>query len=166
MRRILVVGASAAGLAAAETLRREGYEGTLTLVGDEPHVPYDRPPLSKQLLASEWDVDRLALRTPADLAGLDLDWRPGTAATGLDLTEREVRLADGSTVPYAGGDDQPVVRPRRLPRTDAHVLRTLEDALTLRDRLAPRNPAPTTTSRRPGASRSRSVTASSRDRRP
>lgn len=137
MRRILVVGASAAGLAAAETLRREGYDGTLTLVGDEPHAPYDRPPLSKQLLASEWDSDRLALCTPADLGGLDLDWRPGTAATGLDLAEREVRLADGSTVPYDGLVVATGVRPRRLPGTNAHVLRTLEDALALRDRLTP-----------------------------
>ncbi|GAA2770952.1 hypothetical protein GCM10010521_55490 [Streptomyces rameus] len=53
MKRIVVVGASAAGLAAAETLRREGYDGTLTLIGDEPHVPYDRPPLSKHLLAGD-----------------------------------------------------------------------------------------------------------------
>ncbi|WP_199837189.1 FAD-dependent oxidoreductase, partial [Streptomyces caniscabiei] len=80
MRRILVVGASAAGLAAVETLRREGYDGTLTLVGDEPHAPYDRPPLSKQLLSAEWDTDRLALRAPDHLAGLDLDLRLGTAA--------------------------------------------------------------------------------------
>lgn len=79
------MGASAAGLAAAETLRREGYDGTLTLVGDEPHAPYDRPPLSKQLLAAEWDTDRLTLRTPAHLDGLDLDLRLGAAATGLDL---------------------------------------------------------------------------------
>ncbi|NUP15623.1 MAG: FAD-dependent oxidoreductase, partial [Streptomyces sp.] len=77
MRRIVVVGASAAGLAAVETLRREGYDGTLTLVGDEPLAPYDRPPLSKQLLAAEWEPERLALRTPGDLAGLDLDLRLG-----------------------------------------------------------------------------------------
>ncbi|MFI7708290.1 FAD-dependent oxidoreductase [Nonomuraea sp. NPDC049480] len=53
MRRIVVVGASAAGLAAAETLRREGFDGTIALIGDEPHLPYDRPPLSKQLLAAQ-----------------------------------------------------------------------------------------------------------------
>ncbi|MDX2931757.1 NAD(P)/FAD-dependent oxidoreductase [Streptomyces ipomoeae] len=137
MNRILVVGASAAGLAAAETLRREGYTGTLTLVGDEPHAPYDRPPLSKQLLAAEWEADRLALRPPSDLDGLDLDLCLGTAATGLDLTAREVRLADGSTVPYDGLVIATGVRPRRLPGEGAHVLRTLDDALALRDRLTP-----------------------------
>lgn len=137
MRRIAVVGASAAGLAAAETLRREGYDGTLTLVGDEPEPPYDRPPLSKQVLAAEWEPDRLALRTPADLAALDLDLRLGVAATGLDLVDRAVRLADGSEVPYDGLVVATGVRPRRLPGEGAHVLRTLGDALTLRERLSP-----------------------------
>ncbi|WP_329331300.1 FAD-dependent oxidoreductase [Streptomyces sp. NBC_00663] len=137
MRRIVVVGASAAGLAAAETLRREGYDGTLTLVGDEPLAPYDRPPLSKQLLSGEWRPEKLDLRTADDLAALDLDLRLGVAAIGLRLAERTVRLADGSTVPYDGLIIATGVRPRRLPSEGAHVLRTLDDALTLRDRLGP-----------------------------
>ncbi|WP_411151817.1 NAD(P)/FAD-dependent oxidoreductase [Streptomyces sp. A30] len=137
MRRIVVVGASAAGLAAVETLRREGYDGTLTLVGDEPWTPYDRPPLSKQLLAAEWEPDRLALRTSDDLAGLGLDLRLGVAATGLELSDRTVRLADGSDVPYDGLIVATGVRPRRLPGEGAHVLRTLDDALMLRERLTP-----------------------------
>ncbi|MGW0337302.1 NAD(P)/FAD-dependent oxidoreductase [Streptomyces sp. NPDC003011] len=137
MRRIVVVGASAAGLAAAETLRREGYAGTLTLVGDEPRTPYDRPPLSKQLLAAEWEPDRLALRTPDDLAALGLDLRLGVAATGLRLADSTVVLADGSEVPYDGLVVATGVRPRRLPGEGAHVLRTLDDALTLRARLTP-----------------------------
>ncbi|MDQ1042789.1 NAD(P)/FAD-dependent oxidoreductase [Streptomyces sp. V4I2] len=137
MRRIVVVGASAAGLAAVETLRREGYDGTLTLVGDEPWTPYDRPPLSKQLLAAEWEPDRLALRTPDDLAGLGLDLRLGVAATGLELADRTVTLADGSDVPYDGLIVATGVRPRRLPGEGAHVLRTLDDALMLRERLTP-----------------------------
>ncbi|MEU1180007.1 FAD-dependent oxidoreductase [Streptomyces sp. NPDC005820] len=137
MNRIVVVGASAAGLAAVETLRREGYDGILTLVGDEAHLPYDRPPLSKQLLASEWEEDRLALRRPEDLAALGLDLRLGTAAHGLDVVERRVRLADGTALPYDGLIVATGVRPRRLPGEGAHVLRTLEDALTLRERLEP-----------------------------
>ncbi|WP_329343907.1 FAD-dependent oxidoreductase [Streptomyces sp. NBC_00663] len=137
MHGIVVVGASAAGLAAAETLRREGYAGPLTLVGDEPHAPYDRPPLSKQILSGEWRPDRLPLRTPADLAALDLDLRLGGAATGLQLGERTVRLADGTTLSYDGLILATGVRPRRLPGEGAHVLRTLDDALTLRDRLGP-----------------------------
>ncbi|MFE6026160.1 NAD(P)/FAD-dependent oxidoreductase [Streptomyces niveus] len=138
MKRIVVVGASAAGLAAAETLRREGYDGTLTLVGDEPHPPYDRPPLSKQVLSGQWDGDRTALRTPEDLAALDLDLRLGVAAAGLDPAGHLVRLADGSTVPYDRLVVATGVRPRRLPGDrEAHVLRTLDDALALRDRIGP-----------------------------
>ncbi|GAA2482982.1 NAD(P)/FAD-dependent oxidoreductase [Streptomyces longisporus] len=137
MKRIAVVGASAAGLAAAETLRREGYDGTLTLVGDEPQAPYDRPPLSKQVLAAEWEPERLALRPPADLAALGLDLRLGVAARGLELAGRTVQLADGTEVPYDGLIVATGVRPRRLPGADAHVLRTLDDALLLRDRLEP-----------------------------
>ncbi|MGP4006991.1 NAD(P)/FAD-dependent oxidoreductase [Streptomyces sp. 4N124] len=137
MRRIVVVGASAAGLAAAETLRREGYDGTLTLVGDEPLAPYDRPPLSKQILAAEWEPKRLALRTPDALAALDLDLRLGVAATGLEPAARTVELADGSALPYDGLIVATGVRPRRLPGEGAHVLRTLDDALTLRERLTP-----------------------------
>ncbi|MEY9836576.1 NAD(P)/FAD-dependent oxidoreductase [Streptacidiphilus sp. EB103A] len=135
MSRILVVGASAAGLAAVETLRREGYDGTLTLVGDESHAFYDRPPLSKQILASQWEPGKLALRSPADLEALGLDLRLGAAATGLDLAGRTVHLADGTELPYEGLIVATGVRPRRLPGEGAHVLRTLSDALVLRDRL-------------------------------
>ncbi|MCD7445566.1 FAD-dependent oxidoreductase [Streptomyces lincolnensis] len=137
MRRIVVVGASAAGLAAVETLRREGYDGTLTLVGDEPLAPYDRPPLSKQILAGEWEPDRLALRADDALAALDLDLRLGVAATGLEPAGRTVELADGSVLPYDGLIVATGVRSRRLPGGGAHVLRGLDDALALRDRLAP-----------------------------
>ncbi|MFJ3776112.1 NAD(P)/FAD-dependent oxidoreductase [Streptomyces sp. NPDC090075] len=135
--RIVVVGASAAGLMAAETLRREGYDGTLTLIGAEPHPPYDRPPLSKQFLTGRWEADRLTLRSPRDLAALRLDLRQEASATGLDLTDREVCLADGTRVPYDGLVIATGVRPRRLPGDGAHVLRTLDDALALRGRLAP-----------------------------
>ncbi|MEW1779796.1 FAD-dependent oxidoreductase [Streptomyces sp. NPDC086777] len=137
MNRIAVVGASAAGLAAAETLRREGYHGTLTLVGDEPRTPYDRPPLSKQVLSAEWAPDRVALRAPDELDSLGLDLRLGVAASALDVADRTVRLADGSAVPYDGLVVATGVRPRRLPGEGAHVLRTLDDALTLRERLGP-----------------------------
>ncbi|MFE7980148.1 NAD(P)/FAD-dependent oxidoreductase [Streptomyces shenzhenensis] len=137
MKRIVIVGASAAGLAAAETLRREGYDGTLTLVGDEPHPPYDRPPLSKQVLAAEWPPERTWLRTPDELAALGVELSLGVAASGLDMTDRTVRLADGTAVPYDGLIVATGVRPRRLPGAPAHVLRGLDDALALRDRLGP-----------------------------
>ncbi|MGW9497675.1 NAD(P)/FAD-dependent oxidoreductase [Streptomyces prasinus] len=137
MRRVVVVGASAAGLTAAEALRRAGHDGPLTLIGDEPHAPYDRPPLSHQILSGAWPAGRLPLRRDEDLAALDLDLRLGTAATGLDLAGRAVRLADGSRVPYDGLIVATGVRPRRLPGEGAHVLRTVDDALALRDVLTP-----------------------------
>lgn len=135
--RMVVVGASAAGLAAAETLRREGHTGTLTLIGDEPDVPYDRPPLSKEILSGAWTADRLPLRTEADLDALGLDARYGREAIGVNVAERTVLLADGTEVPYDGLIVATGVRPRRLPGTPAHVLRTLDDALALKDRLGP-----------------------------
>ena len=137
MRRIVVVGASAAGLSAVETLRREGYAGTLTLIGAEVDAPYDRPPLSKQILASQWEAERLALRTAEELAALDLDLRLGVVAAGLNLATRTVRLDDGVEVAYDGLVIATGVRPRRLPGQGAHVLRTLGDALALRRRLGP-----------------------------
>ena len=137
MRRIVVVGASAAGLAAAETLRRDGFDGTLTLIGEETHAPYDRPPLSKQILAAQWEPERLPLRSPEQLGPLDLDLRLGVTATGLDLAGRAVLLDGGGQVPYDGLILATGVRPRRLPGPGAHVLRTLDDALALRKGLGP-----------------------------
>ena len=99
MDRIVVVGASLAGLRAVEALRREGFGGHLTLVGAEPHLPYDRPPLSKELLTGEWDHDRVVLRKqPYD--ELDLEMRLGVRAVGLDLGARTVALADGGLLPF------------------------------------------------------------------
>ncbi|GAA2711459.1 NAD(P)/FAD-dependent oxidoreductase [Actinoplanes palleronii] len=137
MNRIVVVGASAAGLAAAETLRREGHSGSVTLVGEELDFPYDRPPLSKQILAGEWEAERLALRTKEDFDRLDLDLRLGAVAVGLDPGARLVRLAGGEQLGYDGLIVATGVRPRRLPGRGGHVLRTLRDAVELRKRLGP-----------------------------
>ena len=102
--RIVVVGGSLAGLRAAEELRHRGFAGTITVVGDERHQPYDRPPLSKQVLAGDWGVERtdLTVMHPDGVAGLDLDWRLGTRATGLDVAGRRVLLGDGTDVGYDG----------------------------------------------------------------
>ncbi len=135
MERIVVVGSSLAGLRAAETLRAEGYAGRLTLVGDEARVPYDRPPLSKQLLTEGWDEDRIALPAGAR-PELDLTWERGHAAVGLDLTERVVALADGRSLPFDGLVIATGAAARRLPATEGmrgvHALRTLDDALAVR----------------------------------
>ncbi|MDT0459289.1 FAD-dependent oxidoreductase [Streptomyces sp. DSM 41527] len=149
---IAVVGASAAGLAAAEALRRFGWRGPLTLIGDEPHLPYDRPPLSKQLLQGAWTPEKLLLRTADQLAPLDLDLRLGTRATGLDVAGRTLTLDGGVEVsPLAQDREQGTLRcagviiatgvaARTLPGADriagVHTLRTLDDALALRGRLA------------------------------
>ncbi|UZJ33259.1 NAD(P)/FAD-dependent oxidoreductase [Streptomyces endophytica] len=137
---IAVVGASAAGLAAAEALRRFGWTGPLTLIGDEPHLPYDRPPLSKQLLHGTWDPERLLLRTEEQLAPLGLDLRLGTRATGLDVAARTLTLDNGERLDCAGVIIATGVAARTLPGADAltgvHTLRTLDDALALRGRLA------------------------------
>ncbi|WP_075731151.1 NAD(P)/FAD-dependent oxidoreductase, partial [Streptomyces acidiscabies] len=135
--RVVIVGASAAGLAAAETLRREGHTGTITFIGEEPAAPYDRPPLSKEILSGAWNPDQLPLRAPADLNTLGLDARYGHEAIGADVAARTVLLADGTEVPYDALIVATGVRPRRLPGTPAHTLRTLDDALALKDRLGP-----------------------------
>jgi NADPH-dependent 2,4-dienoyl-CoA reductase/sulfur reductase-like enzyme len=139
VNRIVIVGASAGGLATAEALRRSGFAGSITLVGDEVERPYDRPPLSKQLLAGTWAPDRLALRADDDLDALALDLRLGTAATGLRTRQKEVILADEPHLHYDGLVIATGVRPRRLPGCGEvrglHVLRTLSDALALQERL-------------------------------
>ncbi|MFL4489854.1 NAD(P)/FAD-dependent oxidoreductase [Streptomyces sp. VTCC 41912] len=139
-RPIAVVGASAAGITAAEALRRAGWTGPLTLIGDEPHLPYDRPPLSKQLLHGAWEPARLMLRTAEQLAPLDLDLRLGTRATGLDVATRTLTLDDGQRLACAGVIIATGVAARTLPAADGltgvFTLRTLDDALALRDRLS------------------------------
>ncbi len=126
---------------AVEGLRRGGFAGRITVVGAEPHLPYDRPPLSKQVLAGEWSLDRIALAVSADggLEALDLDWRLDTRAVGLDPTAREVTLAGGRRVAYDGLVVATGAAPRELPGTEplagVHTLRTLDDCLALRRHL-------------------------------
>ncbi|GAA4030920.1 FAD-dependent oxidoreductase [Allokutzneria multivorans] len=134
MRRIVVVGASAAGLGTAEALRRRGYDGELVLVGAEAHLPYDRPPLSKQVLAGAWEPERVQLRTDEKLADLRLDLRLATRATGV--SGRQVLLDGGDRLDFDGLVIATGVVPRTLPGVEGvggvHVLRTLDDALSLR----------------------------------
>lgn len=140
MNRVVIAGASAGGLATAEALRRGGHTGVITLVGDEPVLPYDRPPLSKQLLSGHWTPDQLALR-PSDIDTLGLDLRLGVPATALDTARQVVTLADGAGVEYDALVVATGVRARRLPGTEGiagvHTLRTLPDALALKERLRP-----------------------------
>jgi len=134
--RLVIVGASLAGLRSAQAARKAGFNGELMMVGAEQHLPYTRPPLSKELLAGEQEVERV--RLPCDT--LDAEWRLGVAAAGLDRDRRRVILTDGEQVPY----DRLILatgsRPRPWPGAGAeldgvHVLRELEDSLALRKAL-------------------------------
>ena len=133
---VTIVGASLAGLRAAETLRRFGFEGSITMIGDERHEPYDRPPLSKQVLAGEWEPDRTALTTPEKLDELELDLRFGVRAIAFDLSLRRLTLDDGRDLTVDGLLIATGARCRTLPGTDqlggVHVLRGLDDCLALR----------------------------------
>ncbi|MFG2857568.1 NAD(P)/FAD-dependent oxidoreductase [Streptomyces mirabilis] len=134
--RVLVVGASAAGLSTVEALRRKGYEGGITVLGAEPHAPYDRPPLSKQVLSGAWEPGRSALRTQEALSTLDAEFVLGDAAVALDTATRTVRARSGRELRADAIVIATGVRPRVLPGqeglTGVHVLRTLDDALALR----------------------------------
>ncbi|MEV0709479.1 NAD(P)/FAD-dependent oxidoreductase [Nocardia aurea] len=135
MTDVLVVGASAAGLTTVEALRRNGFGGRITLLGAESHPPYDRPPLSKQILSGAWTPERTTLRAPEILSALDVELILGDPARELDAANRTVRTATRTITA-----DHIVVatgaRPRTMPVTAGtrgpHVLRTLDDALALR----------------------------------
>ena len=138
--RIVVVGASAAGLSTVETLRREGFQGAITIVGAEAHLPYKRPPLSKQVLAGSWAESRAFLRNETEIEALNASWRLGVSAVSLDRVNRHVDLSDGSTVGYDGLVIATGVSPRRLATghelAGVHVLRTLDDARAIGSELA------------------------------
>lgn len=140
LQRIVVVGTSLAGLRAAETLRTEGFEGEVVMIGAETHRPYDRPPLSKKLLVGEWEPDRIHLRQPDTFDDLDVEWRLGIAAAGLDTGARVVHLTDGSDLTYDGCIIATGATCRRLPEQGqhrhVHELRTLDDAMRLRSEIA------------------------------
>jgi 3-phenylpropionate/trans-cinnamate dioxygenase ferredoxin reductase subunit len=148
VRTVAVVGASVAGTGAARALRRAGFDGRLVLLGDEPHAPYDRPPLSKGYLAGSLDEADLALLDADDEADLALELRLGVRVERLDARAGRLGLADGRELAVDGVVVATGGRARRLPATDGgpdapvlegvHVLRTLDDAVALRDALRAR----------------------------
>jgi NADPH-dependent 2,4-dienoyl-CoA reductase/sulfur reductase-like enzyme len=139
MDKIVIVGGGAAGVAAAETLRQEGYVGRLMLLCAEAELPYDRPPLSKQVLTGAWDSGRTRLREAGHYADLGIRLVPGQAS-GLDTAARTVLLQDGCQLGYDHLVIATGVRPRFLPAghdlAGVHVLRSVGDATALRDAFA------------------------------
>lgn len=135
-QRLVVVGASLAGLRAVESARRSGYDGTITLIGEEIHEPYDRPPLSKEYLTSVEPPTATVLREEAMLRGeLGVDLRLGTTATGLDTHAKTVHT-DRGEVGYDTAVLATGASPRSLPGTEGlagvHALRTIGDAEAIR----------------------------------
>jgi NADPH-dependent 2,4-dienoyl-CoA reductase/sulfur reductase-like enzyme len=139
LETIVVVGASLAGLRCAEALRRLGHSGRLVLIGAEARTPYDRPPLSKDVLRGARAPEAIALVKPDALAALALDLRLGRTAASLDLARRAVVLEGGEEVRFDGLVIATGATPRALPGTPPlagiHVLRTLDDCLRLRGEL-------------------------------
>ncbi len=132
MTQVVVVGAGLGGLRAAESLRGQGFD--VMVIGDESHLPYNRPPLSKEALKGGVEVEGLHFRRKHD----DIDWRLGAAATGCSLASRMV-MVDDAAYPFDGLVIASGIRPRHLPVSGPQppVLRTAEDALHLRERLTP-----------------------------
>jgi phthalate 3,4-dioxygenase ferredoxin reductase subunit len=136
---VVIVGSSVAGVRAARTLRAEEYPGRIVLVGEEPELPYDRPPLSKQVLTGAWPAERASLLTAQAAADAGIELRLGSPARALDPQARLVQLGDGASLPY---DDLVIAtgasaRPSPWqPPSGVYLLRTLADCLALRKRFA------------------------------
>jgi 3-phenylpropionate/trans-cinnamate dioxygenase ferredoxin reductase subunit len=137
----VIVGASHASVQAIDTLRREGHTGPIVLVGDEPYLPYNRPPLSKKFLSGEMERERLLLRSPEYYEQHQVDTRLGVRVTAIDRADQRLRLSDGGELRY----DQLLLcigsRPRLLeaPGYDLpgiHSLRTIADVEAIRADLA------------------------------
>jgi 3-phenylpropionate/trans-cinnamate dioxygenase ferredoxin reductase component len=134
--RVVVVGASLAGLRAVEELRHLGYDGEIAVVGAEPHEPYDRPPLSKEVLAGDAEARDITLRRQP-LDDLAASWHLGRRATALDVGDRTVELEDGTVLAGTRGIVVATgAAPRPLPGMPAlegiHMLRTVDDCLAIR----------------------------------
>lgn len=131
----VIVGASLAGLRTAQELRKEGYDGAITLLGDEPTAPYDRPPLSKGFLAGKDSAESISLCADDEIKSQGIDLVVGTKAVGLDPERRVVSVATGDSVPFDNlvvATGAGCIRPPWFrPLTGVHELRTLADAQAL-----------------------------------
>jgi len=139
LNRVVIIGAGAAGLTTAESLRRLGFGGTIRMVHAEHSLPYDRPPLSKQVLAGTWRPEKVLLRSSVALEKLALDWHHGVQASRLDIAGHRVDLSDGKRLEFDVAVIATGVAPRSLARGQdlqgVFVLRTLDEALALQHAL-------------------------------
>jgi 3-phenylpropionate/trans-cinnamate dioxygenase ferredoxin reductase subunit len=138
---VIIVGASMGGLRTAEALRRTGYTGPVTVIGEEPHAPYNRPPLSKDVLST--GVSHEAVAFPARAATADVGWMLGARVVSADLDARTVTTDDGREHPWRALVIATGLRSRRLDLpliTGRHCVRTLDDAMALRHELVPGAP--------------------------
>ncbi|MDA8271079.1 MAG: FAD-dependent oxidoreductase [Actinomycetota bacterium] len=135
----VIVGGSVGGIRTAQALRSNGYVGEVVVIDAEPHVPYDKPPLSKSFLDNSLEADRIRLISEPEVVESRIDLRLGNKAAGVDLSNRMVVLENGDVVPY---DDLVLatgVRARPSPweaSDGVHLLRTLDDAQRLKEDLA------------------------------
>ncbi|MFO1265412.1 MAG: FAD-dependent oxidoreductase [Steroidobacteraceae bacterium] len=133
---IVIIGAGQAGLQVAESLRQEGHEGRVLLLGEEPHAPYNRPPLSKKWLAEQAPVSGLAIRGPEALERRRIELRTGVRVAAVDCGRQQLRLADGEVIDWDGLAFATGARLRPLPVPGAGLagvlgLRTIEDAMAI-----------------------------------
>ena len=142
--RIVIVGASLAGTRAASHLRRLGHEGTITLLGAESHLPYDRPPLSKSMLTDDLPSSEVTFNDEAYYRELDVELRLGAPASSLDVSARNLTVGEGKESEKLSFDGLIISTGAHaiwLPGTrdveGVHVLRTIDDTLAVRDALTP-----------------------------
>lgn len=134
-QRVVIVGASVAGLTAAESLRAEGFDGEIILIGEEVHLPYSRPPLSKQILLDDWDKDNTIIKSNAELQQLGIVFQGNTKALSLNLKKKQIKTTGGA-IDY---DILIIATGTKARRLDSFpnvlTLRTVEDALSLKAKL-------------------------------
>lgn len=138
---VVIIGASMAGLRTAEALRRFGYSGPITAIGDEKHAPYNRPPLSKEVLAGD-EVSHATVAFPMRPATADVGWVLGNRAVSASLEHQTVTCEDGSVHEYSALVIATGLRPKRQTyannlQSGRHVIRSLDDAIALRAALTP-----------------------------
>lgn len=139
---IVIVGSGHAGAQGAESLRREGFEGRIVLIGAEPHLPYQRPPLSKKLLAGELPFERALLKSAAYYAQARIELRLGTGVRSIDCRDHRVVTDDGSALPYdrlllcTGSEARRLIAPG-VELEGVFYLRTIDEVEAIRARCRP-----------------------------